>query len=263
MAEETPAAVTVVTASPAVVEAAPVTAAAAPVVQEPAVVVTAPVVEAAPEVKTEALVEAVKPLLCTEDAKTESPKTDEVKTEAEAPKVEPTPLPVYEFKLPEGANADNPVFKTFQSKLGEFQNLTKAEQTVVQKLGQEFIDMHQADVKAIVESQNKGAWDWFNKRNADWLDSAKKDPVIGGDNFDATVNSASQAVRLYGGNKTQQIETAKLLQETGLENSPVMLRFLSNITKVAAKEGEPVSGTTVPTQKAGIAELMYGGKKTA
>lgn len=262
MAEETPAAAPVVTASPAVVEAAPVTAVAAPVVQEPAVV-TAPVVEAAPEVKTEAPVETAKPLLSTEDAKTESPKTDEVKTEAEAPKVEPAQLPIYEFKLPEGLDANNQIFKSFQTKLGEFQNISKADQAAVQKFGQELIDMREKDVKAFAEAQNKYNWDWFNKRNADWLDSAKKDPVIGGDNFDATVNSASQAVRLYGGNKTQQIETAKLLQETGLENSPVMLRFLSNITKVAAKEGEPVSGTTVPTQKAGIAELMYGGKKTA
>lgn len=266
MVDETPTAAPVAAPTP---EAAPVAAVAAP---EAVPTVQVPVVETpvsapaespiqAPEVKTETPApEAAKPLLGPE-AQVEPAK----EAEAEAPKVEAAPIPVYEFKIPEGASAENPVFKNFQSKLGEFQNMSKAEQAVVQKFGQEMLDMHLEDMKSVVENQNKSAWDWFNNRNKEWLDSAKADPVIGGDNFDSTISSASQAVSLYGGTKAQQIETAKLLQETGLENSPIMLRFLSNITKIAAKEGAPVKGSNAPSRATfNPANALFGGdKKTA
>ena len=72
--------------------------------------------------------------------KREGDKADAV--EAPVAEAEPVVLPTYEFKLPEGAQTDNPIFKSFQSKLGEFQNLSKTEQAAVQKFGQEMIDMH-------------------------------------------------------------------------------------------------------------------------
>lgn len=256
MAEE---AITATPVSTAPVEAAPVvtpvveSAPVAPLVEAAPVTETVPV-EAAPAPATE----AAKPLLSVEQP--------EVKTEAEPvveapkPETEPAPLPVYEFKLPEGADAENPQFKAFTSKLGEFQNLSKTEQAAVQKFGQEMIDMHMAEVKSIVENQNKSAWDWFNNRNKEWLENAKKDPAIGGEAFGETVSAASQAISLYGGTKAQQLETAKLLQETGVENHPALLRFLSNITRQAAKEGTPVASRNVPIQKSGIAEAMYGKK---
>ena len=232
-----------------------------PVVASPVVEATPTVVEATPVVAEPApapVTEQAKPLLApVEDAPAEAAKTDEVVSEA--PKIEEVaPLPVYEFKLPEGAQTDNPVFKSFQEKLGQFQNLSKAEQAAVQKFGQEMIDMHMQDVQAIVENSNKQAWDWFNNRNKEWLETAKKDPSIGNENWDKTINSASQAISLYGGTKAQQIETAKLLQETGVENHPAILRFLANITNTAAKEGTPVVSRTTPTQKQGIAQAMYG-----
>lgn len=246
---------------------------AAPIVEVSAPVATAPVVESAPVVEavvdsapvqepvkvSEAPVaDAAKPLL-NPDAP-DAPKVEGADAVVEAPKVEAEhlPLPTYEFKLPEGAQTDNPVFKTFQSKLGEFQNLSKVEQAAVQKFGQEMIEMHLEDVKAVVEHQNKAAWDWFKNRNGEWLENSKKDPQIGGESFGATVSAASRAISLYGGTKEQQIETAKLLQETGVENHPALLRFLSNITKTAAKEGTPVSSSAAPTQKTGIAQAMYG-----
>ena len=237
------------------VEAAPV---AAPVVD------VAPVSETSAPVVDEAhvIADAPAPLL----AKVEETAPTENKDGADKPvdevakvEVEPVPLPTYEFKLPEGAQADNPQFKAFQTKLGEFQNLSKAEQISVQKFGQEMLDMHMEDVKSIVENANKASWDWFNNRNKEWLESAKKDPSIGGDNWDSTLNSAQSAISLYGGNKAQQLEVAKMFQETGVENHPALLRFLSNITRTAAKEGSPVAGSSAPTQqKQGIAQALYG-----
>ena len=246
-----------------VVEAAPVVV-AAPVVETapvaPAVETAAPVVDAAPVV--EAAPEAAKPLL----AEPEAPKVEGADaTVVEAPKTEAEAvvLPKYEFKLPEGAQTDNPIFQSFQAKLGEFQNFSKAEQAAVQKFGQEMLDMHIADVKSVVESANKSAWDWFNNRNKEWLETAKKDTAIGGEQWDKTISTAQQAISLYGGNKAQQLETAKLFQETGVENHPALLRFLSNITKIAAKEGTPVTSQPAPAPKQGIAQAMYGATSKA
>ena len=241
----------VITAAP--VEAAPVVADVAPVVTEaaPVAVETSP----APEAASEAA-----PLLAPVE---EAAPVEVSETPVETAEAEPAPLPVYEFKLPEGEQTDSAVFKAFQSKLGEFQNLFKAEQAAVQTFGQEMIDMHMEAVKGLAESQNKSAWDWFNNRNKEWLETSKKDPVIGGEGFNQTVSAASQAISLYGGTKAQQIETAKLLHETGVENHPALLRFLSNITKQAAKEGTPVSTTNVPVQKQGIAQAMYGKSSNA
>ena len=247
----------VITAT-APVEAAPV---AAPVVVDALAVESAVPVVDAPVI--EAPIEA-KPLLAQPE---ETAPVDPNKTDANAegtdkpvdPVVEPIVLPTYEFKLPEGAQTDNPQFKAFQTKLSEFQNLSKTEQAAMQKFGQEMIDMHMEDVKSIVENANKASWDWFNNRNKEWLESAKKDAQIGGDNWDATINSAQSAISLYGGNKAQQIEVAKMFQETGVENHPALLRFLSNITRTAAKEGSPVAGSSAPTQqKQGIAQALYG-----
>ena len=244
--------------APAPVEAAPV---AAPVVEAAPVVAT--VEPTAPVVVESAPIEAApveaKPLLAQADeVKSVDPAAESSDKPVDAV-VEPTPLPTYEFKLPEGAQLDNPQFKAFQTKLGEFQNLSKTEQAAVQKFGQEMIDMHMEDVKSIVENANKSSWDWFNNRNKEWLESAKKDPAIGGDNWGETLSSAQSAISLYGGNKAQQIEVAKMFQETGVENHPALLRFLSNITRTAAKEGTPVVGSSAPTQqKQGIAQALYG-----
>ena len=246
---------------------APVTAAPeaafvpAPVEAAPVVAEVAPVVEAAP-VAPVAPVDAPKPLLApVEDVKTETVDPAEAPEVTPEPVVdaEPVPLPVYEFKLPEGAQVDSEAFKAFNTKLGEFQNLTKSQQDVAQKLGQDFIDMHVNEIKNVVENQNKAAWDWFKSRNTTWLETAKNDPSIGGENFDSTISSAAQAVSLYGGTKVQQAEVAKVLQETGVENHPAILRLLSNITKVAAKEGSPVTSRVVPVQKASPSQMMYGG----
>ena len=265
MAEEVIAA-SPVTASPAV-EASPAVAAVVPapeaVTPAPeAVVVTPPEVTASGTAAEPApAAEAPKPLLSPEATEA---KPVEAVVEAPKPDAEPAPLPVYEFKLPEGANAENPVFKSFTAKLGEFQNLSKADQANVQKFGQEMIDLHQQELKTFAENSNKAAWDWFKNRNAEWLDKAKNDPAIGGEHFDGTVSASQQAISLYGGTKAQQLETAKLFQETGVENHPALLRFLSNITKIAAKEGQPVSGQNAPLKPTGsIANAMYGGTKTA
>lgn len=233
-----------------VVEAAPI----APIVEAAPVVETpAPIVEAAPVI--EPIVEAPKPLLSPEEKK---PVDGEVKSGDVKVEPEVVVSPIYEFSLPEEATKDNPVFQAFTEKLGQFQTLHNVGHDDVQKFGQEMIDIQIQNVKDIMESQNKSSWDWFNNRNKEWLENAKKDSKIGGENWDQTVNSAQQAISLYGGTKAEQIETAKLLQETGVENHPAILRFLANITRTAAKEGSPVSSQSTPIQKTGIAQAMYG-----
>ena len=250
MTEEVSVASPVIEAAPAVVEA--------PVVAEAPIVETVKS-EAAPIVSEE----AKQPLLSPEVVDEAKP-VDEVKPVEEVKPIdEALPLPTYEFKLPEGVQTDSEQYKAFTSKLGELQNLSKAEQAVVQKFGQEMIEMHVNEMKTIAEKSNRDAWDWFNNRNKEWLETSKKDPSIGGDNFGETVSSAQKAISLYGGTKAQQIETAKLFQETGVENHPALLRFLANITTTAAKEGTPVSAQNAPIQKFSPSQALYGGSSKA
>ena len=205
----------------------------------------------------EAVATETKPILAVDNTVVE-PSNDVAK---DAPIVEPEtlPLPNYEFTLPEGVVTDNPNFKQFTEKLGSLQNLSKAEQAVMQKFGQEMIDMHIAEIQSVLKSQNTASWDWFNNRNKEWMESSKNDPVIGGDNFEATTDAAIKAIRLYGGSKAQQNELAKVLQETGVENHPSLLRLLSNVTRVAAREGSPTTSKVVPVQPFNPANAMYGG----
>lgn len=257
MTEEVAQVATPVTSAPEV--AAPVVAPAvelAPVTETPVVevAVIAPVVD-----------QVSKPLLSpAEEAASLEPAEKPDKT-SEALKAEPEAiaLPVYEFKLPDEAKKDNPIFQAFTERLGEFQKIHNVSHEAVQKFGQEMIDIQIKNVQEIAENQNKAAWGWFNNRNKEWLEAAKNDNAIGGDNWDGTVSFAQQAISLYGGSKAQQLETAKLFQETGVENHPALLRFLSNITKVAAKEGSPVSSQSASVQKPGIAQAMFGGSTKA
>lgn len=243
MADKT---VTVTTPS---VEAAPVVA---PVEAAPAVVVSAPAeAPAAEPAPAEGLLALAK--------EPEAAKPDEVAPVEAAPEVvaEPESLPTFDLKLPEGFKADEAKFGTFTKALGEFQVQSKAEAAAVQAFGQKLVDMHVEELKAAGEKYNRDAWDWFKNRNKEWLDEVKADPQLGGTNIDATANAMVRAITLYGGNAEQQKEVITALETSGLQNHKAIVRFISNVSRVAAKEGTPVQPTiTVP--KVGIAELMYG-----
>ncbi len=246
-------------AAPAEVSAPEVVVTEAPAVETPVVtetVETTPATEpvAAPE-------EAAKPetLLAGEKKAEEAPA--EVKPEetvAEAPtEPEVAPLPTFEpFTLPEGVTFDEAKMGEFTKELGEFSLNSKADQAEVQKLGQRMVERHVEELQRYTESLTH-AW---NKQKNDWKDSFLKDPEFT-NRTDTVVNSAIDAIAVYGGDVKQQEEFRGLMESTGIGNHPAMIRLLSNIM-LAKAEPKPLAAPQIASSaKASKISKMYGNKK--
>lgn len=248
-----------------VVEAAP--SEAAPV--ETPVVETAPVVtppaEAAPVVETapaepEKPAEAAKPAetLLAGDKKVEE-KPAEVKPVEEKPaeiaEVEAPPPAEYEpFTLPEHVTVDPEKMGEFTKSLSDFELLTKAPHEEVQKLGQQLVDKHLAEMERYTQSLTQ-AWE---KQKTDWKDNFLKDPEFT-NRTDTVVNAAIDAISTYGGDAKQQQEFRDLMESTGVGNHPAVIRLLSNI--MVAKAAKPLAAPPIATSKGGSKiERMYGKK---
>lgn len=152
---------------------------------------------------------------------------------------EPAPLPTYEaFVIPEGITFDVAKLGEFQKELGEFQNLTKADQAEMQKFGQKLVDRHIADVQDVVKKigdYNNNAWE---KQKNDWKDAFVKDPEIGGNRQETTIKAAKVALDM-GRSLSDNEETFKAhhtefkeLMDTGIGNHPALIRTFSNLGNV-------------------------------
>lgn len=261
-----------------VVEAAPVAAPAVEAAPAPAVVEApvAPVIEAAPEVVVEApkvetvLGEALnteasktepeKPAAETTEAKTpvegEKPKTEEVKQEGQSE--EPAPPPVYDaFTLPEGFTLDEAQTKQFTDVLAELETTGKIDHALVQQFGQKAVDLHTSLMKQAQEDLTKFYQTSWDRQKTEWRDTFLKDPEIGGNRFETTVNEALTFIRTHGGTADQQTEFKNLMETSGLGNHPAMIRLLANAGRVMS-EGRPLAATTPVAPPKSKVSTLYG-----
>ena len=245
MAEENISAAPVVSA-PAVEVSAPVIA---PVADTQPVV--APVVEAAPVVEV-----APTPSPETTLLTAEKPKADEVKVEtkpedvkpadAEVKPAEPAEVvaPVFEaFKLPEGVTIDDAKVGEFTTALAEFETKTKASHEEVQAFGQSLIDRHIEGVKQSQEKLLAKLIEDGKKERETWKESFLKSPEFA-NRTDTVLNSAIDAIGIYGGNAEQQQEFRDLMASTGVGNHPAMIRMLSNMM-IAKPEPKQLAAPTI------------------
>lgn len=233
-----------------VVEATPVT----PVVDT----APAPVVEAAkPETVLAEAIDKSKPA---EVAPKEGDKP-EVKAETKTPEgqsADPAPPPVYDaFTAPEGVTLDSERIGKFTAILSELETTGKVDHSVVQQFGQKAVDFHVAEIKNVAETLTKFYKDSWDKQKIDWKDSFLKDPEIGGNRFQTTVDSALTFIRTHGGTAEQQTEFRDLMETSGLGNHPAVIRLLANAGRAMA-EGKPLAASKpVPATKSKT-ETMYG-----
>lgn len=262
MADEIPSAPV---APVAPVETTPVAPVAAPVETAPVTpVVEAPSTEVAPvEVKVEAPVEAKKPetLLAQKPEEKVTEKPVEVKAEEKPTEVKveekAVEQPKYEWKIPEGVNVDAAKMGEFDKMLGDFQVSAKIPQEEVQKLGQQMLERHTAEMQRYTESLT-AAW---NKQANDWKESFLKSPEFA-NRTDTVLNSAIDAINIYGGDAKQQQEFRELMESSKVGNHPAMIRMLSNIM-LAKAEPKPLAAPQIATSmKRSKVETMYG-KKSA
>lgn len=247
----------VVEANTPVTEAAPVEA---PVTEAP--VEVAPAAEEAKPAETvlgEALekTEPPKEEVKAEEAKTEEAQPQENTTE-EGQSEEPAPPPVYEdFKAPEGVTLDAEQVKEFTNLLSDLELSGKIPHELVQEHGQKLVDFHVAQMQKATEDLAKFYQTTWEKQKTDWKESFLKDPDIGGNRFQTTVDSALTFIRTHGGTPDQQAEFRQLMETSGLGNHPAMIRLLANAGR-AMSEGRPLAAQAPPPQPKSKINTMYG-----
>lgn len=245
-----------------------------PAIETPVLTTTVevPVATAEPVTKTEefstVLGDALKPEVSVEKPTTvETPKesTETQPTDVtETPKVEsePAPAPVYDpFKLPDDLKLDDTKVKEFTDILSDLETKSKAEHALVQEFGQKAVDFHINEIKKTVNDLQdfyKTAWD---KQKTDWKDDFLKDPNIGGNRFQTTVDSANNFIRTHGGTSEEITEFRNLMETSGLGNHKAVIRLLANAGR-AMSEGQPLAATAPVTQtKTSKVETLYGKSK--
>jgi hypothetical protein len=147
-----------------------------------------------------------------------------------------------DFKLPEGFTVD-------PKELEEVQGLFK-EAGLDQSTAQKMIDKWTGKQTAAAEANAK-AW---NDMRGDWVKTAKSDKEFGGQNFDANVGVAKNALKAFG---TPELNEALTL--TGVGDHPEFIRFVYRVGK-AIGEDKLTFGGAKGTPKA-PEDILYGEQK--
>ncbi len=230
-----------------------------PVISTEIAVETAPVTQATPSLLTEVKTEEPKIEVKVEDTKpteanVESTETKEIEGSQSD---EPAPLPTYEeFKAPEGFTLDAEQLGNFTKSLAEFELKTKADHAEVQALGQQLVERYATEQKKSIETYNTSLLDAFEKQKGDWRESFEKDPEIGGNRKDTTINAALEFIKTHGGTEEQKKEIHQLMDQTGVGNHPAILRLFAKAMS-AMSEGRPLPASRPVMQKSKL-EKFYG-----
>lgn len=152
----------------------------------------------------------------------------------------------YQLTAPEGLTLDpvaielaTPVFR----ELGLSNEQANKLMPVAGQFAQGLLDRHQRQFLGQVQAERKA-----------WLDSARNDPEIGGQQWATTIGTAAKALDALGFGKGSAFRT--LLDESGLGNHPEMIRAFQRVGKAIGEDGfERSSG--IHHSKRDRAETLY------
>lgn len=171
---------------------------------------------------------------------------------------EPAPPPTYDaFVLPEGIQLETDKVTEFTGLLAELEQSGKADHTAVQAFGQKAVEFYVNEVKRVLEDTSKQQIAAWEKTRNDWKESFLKDPEIGGNRFQTTVDSALNFIRTHGGTAEQQTEFRNLMETSGLGNHPAMIRILAKAGS-AMSEGAPLAAMKPVSAPKSKVTTMYG-----
>jgi hypothetical protein len=106
---------------------------------------------------------------------------------------------------------------------------------------QELVDYHIKEVQNVINAQQQLQRDVWNRYNEQQIAKMKADPELGGNRLETTLGEAKRAYETFGGlTKQQSDELLVALDNGGLSNNPLFIRFLRNLD-VRFREPEPVS----------------------
>lgn len=167
-----------------------------------------------------------------------APAADPADLEAPAEPAAPVVPEAYELTAPEGMAIDTdlleeatPIFKELGLSNEQANTILPVAKSLMEKT-------QQATVQSMIDAGNQ-------QRKA-WLDAAKADEQIGGNKWDASIDSAGRALDALGHPEGSDFRTA--LNETGFGNHPEMIRIFARIGEMVGEDGDfvrPDAGTKV------------------
>lgn len=143
----------------------------------------------------------------------------------------------YEFDIPEGLQID--------------EKLLAEADPVFRELG---LNQEQANKLAgIWASQQVKQQDAWVTQIKDWQGQVKADPDIGGDKFDASLQTANETLVRFGATP----EFLKFLGDYGLGSHPEMVKFVVNVGKATAEDRPPPNSGTPAAASMSEGERAY------
>lgn len=121
----------------------------------------------------------------------------------------------YEFKAPEGVGLDPSVMKEFGDAAKEL-NLSQ--------------DAAQKIVERVAPAMSKSMTERINALRVQWEEASRNDPEFGGQNFEANLKGINRAYKEF-----TTPELRSLLQESGLNSHPEMLRHFNRLAKMTGE----------------------------
>lgn len=187
-------------------------------------------------------------LLSAEPPKAEGePPADPAKKEGagegeKPPAPEPMKPEDYTLELPEGIAADDPLLAAFLEGAAKGGMDNESVQAVVASLGPKLAEQMAAPIKA---------WTALNEQ---WQAEVKADPVIGGANLPATIQTVTDAINLVS-TPDEARSVREALTMTGAGNHPAVVRLMHRLAS-RLTEQRPVQGKS-PAEVKSPAAVLY------
>lgn len=162
------------------------------------------------------------------------------KTEADA-KLAGAPEAYEDFALPEGMALDAEV-------LGEFKDFAK-ELNLPQEKAQKIVDFQTKLATKQAEEYQAAV----TKQAQDWAAEVRNDPVLGGANYEKSVESAIKVIQSFG-----DPALTELLRSTGLGNNPALFKFCHRISSAISEDKFVLPGSQSSTGRKSNEDVFYG-----
>ncbi len=118
-------------------------------------------------------------------------------------------------------------------------------------LSQEQAQKYVGQAAEILGQAQQAQWDAFEQQKTEWREASAADKDFGGENFDANIAVAMQAMEKFG-----SPELTKVLDDTGLGNHPEVIRFMLNVGKLT-KEDNPGALGKGPVSAQDKIKMLY------
>ncbi|WP_262019963.1 hypothetical protein [Pseudomonas sp. Pse35] len=162
------------------------------------------------------------------------------KTEADA-KLTGAPEAYQDFTLPDGMALDAEV-------LGEFKDFAK-ELNLPQEKAQKIVDFQTKLATKQAEEYQAAV----TKQAQDWAAEVRNDPVLGGANYEKSVESAIKVIQSFG-----DPALTELLRSTGLGNNPALFKFCHRISSAISEDKFVLPGSQSSTGRKSNEDVFYG-----